>query len=260
MRAVVGEGACVAAGCWPAGGAGCDCIAGGCACKGEGCDGIGDGPPAAGCVCGASGAAAAPAGRPDGCGPASHWPGGLPPGADGWVGEPGGGPKFNTSWSNVSKASNPGEAETACFHRAIPSLDIPASRSSDNSTSRWVPGTTARTLRRPLIPYSKVTSTGQPLGSPPGRSRITVRPMAVHWEGRELSPSSTWTAIVRCPSERVTNFSVKRAGSGELRRISTTLVLRIVSGSIPSTPRLWALTLVTSNVAWEPPSARLANR
>ena len=116
------------------------------------------------------------------------------------------------------------------------------------------------TVSRPLEAYSKVTSTGQFFGSPSGRSRITVRPMAVHSPGRPLSPSSTCSAIERWFSRLVANRSVTLAGSGVFRGISTTFRFRSVSGSIPSTPRLCELTLVIVKLArsWSPDS--LASR
>ena len=105
---------------------------------------------------------------------------------------------------------------TGCFQRGMPSLESPVSRSSSSRAWCCVPGTMAWTVSRPLAPYSNVTSTGQPLGSPAGRSRTTVRPMAMHSPGSELSPSSTLMTIDRWPSDLVAKRSVCRGRQGRV--------------------------------------------
>ena len=86
---------------------------------------------------------------------------------------------------------------------------------------------------------------GEPCGRLGGRSRMPVRPIDAHSLGIELSPSSTWISIERCPCVLVQNSRVTRAGSGVLRGMRIVLHLRIVFGSIPAMPKLWAFTFVT---------------
>ena len=91
-----------------------------------------------------------------------------------------------------------------------------------------MPGTMPH-ARRPLEPYSKVTSTGHPLGKPGGKIADYGPADGMYSPGSELSPSRTLMAIERCPSDLVTNRSVYRAGRDVLRGISTTFFLRSVS-------------------------------
>jgi len=109
-----------------------------------------------------------------------------------------------------------------------------------------------------LAAYSNGTSTGQFLGNPGGRSRITVRPSALQSSGELLSPSRICKAMERWFSERVANRSVRFVGSGVLRGMSTTFRFNNVCWSMPSTPRLWALTLPISSGARRPSADCLA--
>ena len=98
--------------------------------------------------------------------------------------------------STRTRRSRPPRRSAASIARCRRST-CPAARSRSSVAPWCVPGTIALTVSRPLAAYSKVTSIGQFFGSPSGRSRITVRPMAVHSPGSVLSPSSTCITIDR---------------------------------------------------------------
>ena len=142
------------------------------------------------------------------------------------------------------KALNLPALLTGCFHRARPSLERPVSRTSSSRACAARPAPGPGPPSGHWWRISKVASTGQPFGSPAGKSRTTVRPMAMQSPGCELSPSTTLIAIERWPSDLVASASCTApAGrvAGDEHHVLLAERLRVDAFDV----RLWALTLVT---------------